>query len=242
MTDLLSKINTLIRARVEGFLSEDLGLPLGRPGRAPLSADRLGKDIDREVAALRRRIDAALERDENLQTQIAALRQEAADWDLKADNALLEKDEATARHAVAQIQRLEERAALLEADLAQLRRNTAELIDRVNVLEGLVADARRQQGIEPPAAPRQTAGPPPAESQVAEPPTVPRQTAEPPPAPTLEAVLQTTRCEIEALEAEEKRLAAAQDQARQVVETIQVEDDLALRRQRLARRDTPSGG
>lgn len=242
MTDLLNKINTLIRARVEGFLSEDLGLSLGRSGRTPLSADRLGKDIDREVAALRRRIDAALEHDENLQAQIAALRQEAADWDLKADNALLEKDDAAARHAVAQMQRLEQRAALLEADLARLRRDTADLIDKVNMLEGLVADARRQQGAAPPPAALQTAEPPPVEPQVAEPSAAPRQIAEPPPTSTLDAVLQTTRREIETLEAEEKRLAAAQEQARQAVEAIQVEDDLALRRQRLARRDTPPGG
>ncbi len=126
MTDLLNKINTLIRARVEGFLSQDLGLSLSRSERAPLSADRLGKDIDREVAALRQRIDAALERDEGLQAQIATLRQEAADWDLKADNALLEKDEATARHAVAQMQRVEQRAACWKPiwpSFAAIRRN-----------------------------------------------------------------------------------------------------------------------
>lgn len=231
MADLWTKVNALLRARVERFLEDDLHLPLG--GRS----DRLGRNIDGEIAALRQQIDSALDREEQLEAQIAALRQEAATWDAQADNALLQGDEATARYALGQMQNVERRTTLLEADLSQHRRNTADFITRVNMLEGLVAEARRREEAAPP---------------------------EPAPAmaSTLDSVLQTARQEIETLEAEEARLEPVQvkvpvraqpaekaeapgsievpveAQVNQEIERIQVEDELAARRARLARRET----
>lgn len=172
MSSLLNKISTLLRARIEDFLEEDLRLSSGPDRRELLSANRLGKDVDREIEALRRRIDEAITHEEKLQEEIDALRQEAADWDLRADNALLAGDEAAARHAVLQMQHAERSAAFKEADLVQHRRSTAEFIERVNMLEGLVAEARNRQE-EPAAAP---------------------------PSATLDTVLQSARQEAEKLE------------------------------------------
>lgn len=233
MADLWTKVNALLRARVERFLEDDLHLPLG--GRS----DWLGRNIDGEIAALRKQIDGALDREEQLEAEIAALRQEAATWDAQADNALLQGDEATARYALGHMQNVERRATLLEADLSQHRRNTADFITRVNMLEGLVAEARRREEAAP---------------------------LEPEPAPatasTLDNVLQTARQEIETLEAEEARLepvrvkvpvraqpspkaeapgdieVPVEAQVNQEIERIQVEDELAARRARLARRET----
>ncbi len=172
MSSLLNKISTLLRARIEAFLDEELRLSSGPGRRELLSASQLGKDVDREIEALRRRIDEAITHEEKLQEEIDALRQEAADWDLRADNALLAGDEAAARHAVMQMQHAERSAAFKEADLVQHRRSTAEFIERVNMLEGLVAEARNRQE-EPAAAP---------------------------PSATLDTVLQSTRQEAEKLE------------------------------------------
>ncbi len=208
MTGLLNKINTLIRSRIESFLEEDLRLPGSRERGELLSADRLGANIDQEIVALRRRIDQAITHEENLQTAIDALRQEASDWDIQADNALLQGDEIAARHALEQFKRTEQKAALLEADLAEHRRSTAEFIERVNVLEGLIAEAREQRPSRPPAA-----------------------------GETLDTVLHTTRIEVETLENEAGPSAAALGEARDQDRgtATPAEDDLAVRRARLAR-------
>lgn len=209
MSSLLDKINTLLRSRVESFLEEDLRLGGSRERRSLLSAERLGGDIDREIAALRERIEQAISYEENRQAEIDALHQEAADWDLKADNALLNNDEVTARNALARMKRAEQKATLLEADLIQHRRNTADFIERVNVLEGLVAEARSQEHPIPPAAPAQT----------------------------LDSVLHTTRIEVEVLEGEEQ--ASSQESPPPPTTADQPPtahtDDLDARRARLAR-------
>jgi phage shock protein A len=148
MAGFFQKINTLLRAQLDSFLEEDVHRPAAGDRATLLSADRLGKDVDAEIKALRQRIDEALNYEEDLQEQIDALRQEASDWDLQADNALLNGEEATARHALNQMKTTEQRAKMLEADLAEHRYTTAEFIDRVNVLEGLIAEARHDAAAE----------------------------------------------------------------------------------------------
>lgn len=159
MARLFNKLNTLLRASIEGFLEDDLRLSRGR-------RDALrGKALDREIAALRREINTALDYEDELQTRIDALRQDASDLDLQADNALLARQEDAARQALAQLKRTEQQIAMLEADLAQHRQHVAALMDRVNVLEGLAAEAAPAGGanVEPVTA-EQTS--PPATVQV----------------------------------------------------------------------------
>ncbi len=160
MARLFSKINTLLRARVEDFLEEDLRLPRGR--RSERRAVPGSKALSREIEALRREIEAALDYEDDLQTRIDALRQDASDLDLQADNALLAYQEELARRSLEQLKRTEQQIAMLEADLAQHRQHAAALMDRVNLLEGLAAEAgsRRQDA---PAATSADAAPPPAE-------------------------------------------------------------------------------
>jgi phage shock protein A len=106
---------------------------------------KLGKNIDREVAALRQRIDQALDDEDRMTADIQALQRQIDDWDQQADRALVKGDEATARHAVRQMRLQQQRLTMLEAELAQHRFSTSELISRVNELEALVAQAKRQQ-------------------------------------------------------------------------------------------------
>ncbi len=214
MSSLLNKINTLLRSRIEAFLADDLGLSAGQQ-RGVLAAGRLGTHIDREIAALRKHIDEAITYEETLQAEIDALRQEAAGQSRRADKALLHQDEATARRALAEMTTLERKAALLEADLHQHRRSTATLIERVNVLEGLVAEARSQQESETGEASSHSGS------------------------PTLDAVLQTTRQEIEMLDdTEENQEATRHGAAAQAAAPLSEDDDLAVRRMRLARHDS----
>ena len=218
MAGLFQKINTLLKARIDTFLEEDLRLARRPDAENLLSADRLGKDVDREISALRQRIEEALTYEDALQEKIEALRQEASDADLQADRALLDGAKDTARQAVEQLRRLEQQAQMLEADLVQHRRTTAEFIDRVNVLEGLIAEARRQQDSELAATP---------------------------PVETLDQVIQTAQREAESPdEGEPVRVVVHPAQPRPVrpvadADAPPIDDDLAARRARLARRIPP---
>ncbi len=146
MARLFSKLNTLLRARIEGLLEDDLRLPRRRfedrsvPGR---------KVLAQEIDALRREINAALDYEDDLQTRIDALRQDASDLDIQVDNALLARQEDIARRSLEQLRRTEQQITMLEADLTQHRQHVAALMDRVNLLEGLAAEAESRQGETP---------------------------------------------------------------------------------------------
>jgi chromosome segregation ATPase len=134
--NLTDKLNTLIRSRVQGAI-DDLN---PRRRDQPLKP---GKNIDREVAALRQRINQALDDEDRMTAEIGALQGQVADWDQQADHALSRGDEAAARHAVRQMQLVQQHQTMLEADLAQHRYATSELISRVNELEARAAEARQ---------------------------------------------------------------------------------------------------
>jgi phage shock protein A len=143
MADLISKLNVLVKASLQGVLGDDPD----RAGRR--SVPPLGKDIDREIIALRQQIESAFDHEDQIKAQIDALQREAADWDRQADEALARGDEATARYAIRQQQTKQQQTTLLEADLAQHRISASELIHRVNALEAIVAEARQQQKTAP---------------------------------------------------------------------------------------------
>ncbi len=143
MPSLKDKLNALVRASVRGVLGDD---PDRSRSRRPSSSRApLGKELDREIAALRERIDAALDHEEHIQAEIEGLQRQIAELDQQADDALAAGDEATARHAVRQLQLQRQHLAIYEADLAQHRQSTSELISRVNELEATVAAARQEQ-------------------------------------------------------------------------------------------------
>lgn len=140
MADLFNKLNTLVKASVHGVLGESTPR---RKRRAKLPS--LGADIDREIGALRQRIEQALTDEDQMDAEIQDLQRQIADLDAQADHFLAQGDEANARYAVRQIQLLQQRATMLDAELSQHRLSTSELISRVNELEALVAQARQQQ-------------------------------------------------------------------------------------------------
>jgi chromosome segregation ATPase len=143
MSNLIDKLNILVKSSVHGVLGDDSA---GRKRHgAPLTPARLGKDIDHEIAALRQHVDSALNDEDRMEADIQSQQRRVADWDQQADRALSQGDEATARYAIRQMQLEQRRLTMLESDLAQHRISTSELIRRVNELEAVVAEARRQQ-------------------------------------------------------------------------------------------------
>jgi phage shock protein A len=201
----MGKLNVLVRSSIQGVLTDE-GKRLKRGGVPPLA--HLGDDIDDEIAALRQQIDKALDDEDRMEADWQAMQQQAADWDRQADQALAQGDEVAARHLVRQIQLQQQRAALLASDLAQHRLSTSELISRVNELEALVAEARRQQ--QPALIPEKER-------------SAPRE--------VLSARLRKARLFIETQEME----ALQQEQApAERVDDGAVDDDLARRRARLS--------
>jgi chromosome segregation ATPase len=206
MADLMGKLNVLVRSSIQGVLRDE-GKRRRKRGPVP-SLSALGDDIDQEVAALRQQIDRALDDEERLVADLDALQRQSADWDDQADQALRRGDEATARHAIRQMQTLQQRATMLESDLAQHRISTSELISRVNELEALVAEARHQHQQQPPI-----------------------QEQKPAPDHVLSARLRKARLFIETQEMEAIQ---QQPSAAPPVDDRAVDDDLAQRRARLS--------
>ncbi|MBN2305219.1 MAG: PspA/IM30 family protein [Anaerolineae bacterium] len=139
MSGLLNKLNTLVRARIQGVLGDDPDRPHKRGKQDRLAQS--GKDID----ALRQQIDRALSDEERMQANLQTLQRQIADWDRQADRALEAGDEATARHAIQQIKVQQQRLTMLEAEISQLHISTSELIRRVNELETVIATAQQTQ-------------------------------------------------------------------------------------------------
>jgi hypothetical protein len=151
MSDLLKKLNTLVRSNLNDLTPNMPGLP--GLGRAP--------NLDAQVSELRGRINAALAHEEGLQATAGALRAEIEQLDQRADDAVASGQDAQARHLIAQMGRVQQRLALAESDLELHRRAVADLISKVNLLEATVADSKA--ATTPPSAAPAATNPQPAE-------------------------------------------------------------------------------
>jgi hypothetical protein len=138
MNDLFKKLNVLVKSSLNDLIGEGSS----RPASAPR---RLGKDIDREVAALRQRVNDALDYEEELKSRIRMLEDEVARFDQDADEALRQRREEQARYIVEQMQRSQQRLTIARADLREHQLVAQELMQRVNTLEAYVAEAKRAQ-------------------------------------------------------------------------------------------------
>jgi chromosome segregation ATPase len=142
MSDLLEKLNVLLRASLNSLTS-------GGAERPPIAPERLGKpkDVDREIAALRKQLTEAIAQQEALQARIDDMERQIAEYVRQADAALLADDEARARYLITQKQRLEQRVLAQSESLRRYRDAASELMEQVNRLEALVAEARREAEI-----------------------------------------------------------------------------------------------
>lgn len=173
---------------------------------------RLGREVDREIATLRSRINEAVAYEETLKARLRQHQAEVERWDAQADEAVARDDDAGARHAVEQMKRAEQRRAIAENDLKAHQLVTQDLIVRVNQLDAAVADARRRQ---------QAAGEASVET----------------PLRRLDDVLRDARARVGSM----GDLLAAKDEVNRTTPEVAppdrqaVDDDLAQRRQRLSK-------
>jgi phage shock protein A len=144
MSDLFRKLNTLVKARINDALSSST-----QPRHRDNDPPSLGPEMDREIETLRERINAAIEYEDQLQAQVNALVSEVASYDHQADEAVAQGKEAQARHLIERMQWAQRRLEMARADLAQHQLVAQDLIQRVNLLEASVADARQTTDEQP---------------------------------------------------------------------------------------------
>lgn len=152
MSDLFKKLNLLVKSGINDILGEASGT-----WRRSESTPKSSKALDREVKALRQRINEAVAHEDSLQTRVSGLQTEIDQFDRQADEAVRQGNEAVARHLIEQMQRAQQRLAMANSDLAQHQLVTQDLIRRVNQLEAMVADVRHQQATPPNVSPHSPA-------------------------------------------------------------------------------------
>ncbi|MEO0563443.1 MAG: hypothetical protein AAF125_15140, partial [Chloroflexota bacterium] len=145
MNDLLKKLNTLIQAGINDVMDE-AQKAVSEPLKS-IPSVRLGKDIDREVDQLRRKVNEALEYEDELVARLQALEAEVTELDTDADAALVDNNEAQARYLVERMNRAQQRYNMTEADLQAHRLATQDLMRRVNELDAAISDARHAEEV-----------------------------------------------------------------------------------------------
>jgi phage shock protein A len=224
MNDFLKKLNVLVKASLNEKISGS-----GDTAKSP----RVGKKLDEDVQTLRQRINEAVDYEDELQTRIRQFQDEAARWDLQADEAVTQGNDVNARYAIEQMQRAEQRAVIAQSDLEEHQRITQELIQRVNTLDAAVADASRARAETPPAQPESTeaAAPQQAQPEIEQPDDVQTNIR----VPDLGNVLRDARDKItsmgESVAAQQETLSSDAPKSEPTVD-----DDLERRRERLSKR------
>lgn len=149
MSDLFDKLNLLLRTSLDSFRHGLQGDSALLPD--PISPDSLTNErsitaLERQIATMRKQIDGSLNEEDDIQARLDKLNQQVEAYDKAADAALERGDEAEARRLVAQMQQQRRHATMLKAELESHKSATSEFIERVNMLEATVVDARRAQG------------------------------------------------------------------------------------------------
>lgn len=139
MNDFFRKLNVLVKSSLNELLDTERGVR-----RARISPEALGGD----VKLLRQRVDDALKYEGELAARVDSLEAEVERVDLMADEAMAQGQDDVARRHVEELQRLQNRLAMAESDLREHRLVTQELIARVNQLEAVIEEARKQEPVD----------------------------------------------------------------------------------------------
>ncbi|MCL4250458.1 MAG: hypothetical protein KJ065_20065 [Anaerolineae bacterium] len=145
MSDIFQKLNVLLRAGMRDLVGED---PLKLATiRDLLRSEQFGKDFEREVVALRQKINEAIDYEDMLTARVQEFQTEVERLDQQADRAVALGEEDRARTLLVQRERAVQRLTMAESDLREHRFVTQELIQRVNQLEAVVAEIPEAQPV-----------------------------------------------------------------------------------------------
>jgi chromosome segregation ATPase len=147
MSDLIDKLNMLVRSRVNSVLG---GGGSGFDARRddpdkPINLN----ELEREIREMRKHIEDALNTEDEMQRKLEEATAQAVAFDQQADAALANGEDDTARQFVQQYQKAQRSAETLASELDLHRRATSQLIEQVNKLEAVVADRKANTQNEP---------------------------------------------------------------------------------------------
>lgn len=130
--NLLEKLNTLLQANLNNLTPD-------------LSRLKPGKNLGREVEALKKQLKIAQQDEAKIEAQLAALTASILKWDTEADAALKAGKESLAQHALQQMEIEKRRLAMLQAELDEHRQSMAGLMRQLNHFEGVLQAAQQIQ-------------------------------------------------------------------------------------------------
>lgn len=133
--NLLEKLNVLLQANLHN-LSPDL---------SRLNPRRAGKNLDREIAALRKQLEVSAEDEAEIEAKITAMTEAILQWDAAADEAIKAGKDAQARYAVQQMETEKRRLVILQTELDEHRQAMAALMRQLNEFESVLKAAQKGQ-------------------------------------------------------------------------------------------------
>lgn len=136
MSDLFKKLNTLLKSTAHDVLgASKRELPNPTPS---------GRKLEREVVEMRKQVNNAIEFEDQLQAQAQRIQNRIQELDEQSDHAIVRGDDIMARQYIAEMQKQQKQLTFVEADLREHRIVTHELIQRVNTLEAVVSEVKRR--------------------------------------------------------------------------------------------------
>lgn len=133
--NLLEKLNVLLQANLHNL----------SPGLSRLNPRRAGKNLDREIAALRKQLEVSAEDEAEIEAQITAMTEAILQWDAAADEAIKAGKDAQARYAVQQMETEKRRLVILQTELDEHRQAMAALMRQLNEFESVLKAAQKAQ-------------------------------------------------------------------------------------------------
>lgn len=130
--NLLEKLNVLIQSNLHSIGPD-------------FSRLKPGKNLDKEVAALKKQLEVAGEDEARIEAQTAALTEAILKWDAEADAAVEAGKDAQARYALQQMEIEKRRLTMLQAELDEHRQTMATLLRQLNQFEAALEAAQKIQ-------------------------------------------------------------------------------------------------
>lgn len=148
MPSFWKKLDTVVRAQINDLIDTNKDDNTSRARRKYLARHDVNRSLQGDVKLLQQRIEDALAYEEQLQGKVDALYTSIAEWDAKADAALVEGRDDDARLALGRMQQAQRELEMEESSLAEHRYLTRELMSQVNGLESALFEANQGEASE----------------------------------------------------------------------------------------------
>ena len=140
MTSFFDKIHTLVSAQLNDLLGRHPRSPLAR---IRLNPEQVEKDPQGAARGVRRRLQEAMDYEDELAQRVEAIMQGAMALDQRVDAALRSGDDIGARHIQEQLNMKRRQLTIAESELRDHRRMTQHLLREMSTLDDALDQQRR---------------------------------------------------------------------------------------------------